>query len=462
MSLVKQEANLLSRLDRVPLTTPLIIFILVLLILGWMFESFDIGIAGALIVSLKTSWHLQSSQVALLGVSTTLGIVVGLIPGGRLSDRFGRKRMLIFGITVFSIFTFLSAFSQGYSALILLRIIAGIGEGLVFPIPYLMLSEFANSTRRGTSLGWVNGVLTAAYFVPLTVAAYVTHHVPLQNVWKIMSMLGGIPLIYTIILLIWLPESPRILLKNGQHDKLEHLVTRLERNAHIVTDPEFINPSTLRILEAKVQTRTTVDSLFRKPYLGRSIASYLVFLYGIYVFYILNVYGPTMFSDKGLMNVGNALNFTAVMMLIGGIGTVVHGYISDRYGRKGPLVIYALLALVGVVLFIHPGNFMMLGLAGLLAAFFGLAINAFGKLYMSEQYPTEVRGLGVATGEMIGRFISGVMGLYFVPFLLKIGGTTVIFATLAVFIVLANIPLIMWGRNTSNMSVEEAGSSMQL
>lgn len=462
MSSVKREANLLSRLDCVPLKTPLVMFILVLLILGWMFESFDIGIAGALIVSLKAAWYLHSSQVALLGISTTLGIVIGLIPGGRLSDRFGRKNTLVFGIVVFSVFTFSSSFSRGFTELIVLRILAGVGEGLVFPIPYLMLSEFANSTGRGKGLGWVNGILTAAYFVPLKVAAYVTHHVTLAEVWRIMSMLGGIPIIYALLLLFWLPESPRILLKNGNYDKLEHLVMRLELNAKITPDTEFVNPATLRILENKARSRMTVAALFRKPYLTRSIASYLVFLYGIYVFYILNVYGPTMFSDRGLMNVGSALNFTAVMMLVGGIGTVVHGYLSDRYGRKGPLVTYAILAVIGVLLFIHPGNYVLLGLAGLLASFFGLTINAFGKLYMSEQYPTEVRGVGVATGEMIGRFVSGVAGLYFVPFLLKLGGTTVIFATLAAFIVLANIPLLAWGRDTSNMSVEEAGSSVSV
>ncbi|MEB3100967.1 MFS transporter [Ferviditalea candida] len=454
---VAKGANLLSRLDRIPVTKS-IVGIMFLLILAWIFESFDIGMAGTLIVSLKKAWNLTGVEVGLFGVSPTIGIVLGLIPGGRLADKYGRRKVLLWGIFVYALLTFASAFSPNFETMVALRILAGLGEGAVFPIPYLMLSEFVNSNKRGISIGWVNGVLTAAYSIPLMVGAWASSAFPLENVWKVMSLLGGIPLLYLVPLLLWLPESPRFLIKQGSYEKLEQLIEKLEKRANLPHDTRLINPSTLEALQTGKQAQVRMSAIFAHPYLTRSIIAYLIFAYSIYLFYVINVYGPTIFSGQGL-KLGGALTFTAVMMVVGGIGTVVHGHFSDKYGRKTPLVIYAALATIGIVMFAYANSFASLVTAGILSAFFGLSVNPFGKLYISEQYPTDIRGVGAATGEMLARFFSGVMGLYFVPLLLAWGGTYVIFISLGVFIVAANIPMMIWGRNTANKSVEEAGSA---
>ncbi|MCM3571110.1 MFS transporter [Neobacillus mesonae] len=455
---ITKAANLLSRLDRIPVTRTMI-SIMILLLLAWVFESFDVGMMGTIIISAKHAWNLTEDQVGFLGIATTLGVVIGLIPGGRLTDKFGRRTVLLWGTAIYGLLTFFSAFSPNLETLIVLRVLAGLGEGAIFPIPYLMLSEFVQSNKRGISMGWVNGALTGAYAFPLMIGAWATNAFPLEKAWEVMSLFGGIPLLFVIPLLIWLPESPRFLVKKGRYEELEKIVEKLEKQANLSQDTSLVNPSILNGLQTTEMSRGKMGDIFKPPYMIRSVVAYLVFGYSIYVWYVLNVYGPTMFSNQGL-GVNNALTFTAIMMAIAALGTVVHGYLSDKYGRKVTLVVFGAAATICFLLFAYTQSYNGLIILGILSAFFGLSIVSFGKLYTSEQYPTDIRGLGTATGEMTGRFFSGVAGLYFIPQLLAWGGNQVVFISMAVFIVLGTIPLIILGRDTHNISVEEAGSSV--
>ncbi len=105
------QENLLARLDRMPVNGK-ILFLVGLLGVIWILEAFDIGIIAPVLFILKGEWQLSPSNMGLIGSAGTLGIVIGLLSAGRLADRFGRKSTLVAGIVIFSIVTFLAAFSQ--------------------------------------------------------------------------------------------------------------------------------------------------------------------------------------------------------------------------------------------------------------------------------------------------------------------------------------------------------------
>src|SRR5262245_58732804 len=125
---LESDANLLSRLDRAPVTRKLRVGISVV-VLVWLLESFDIGLVSVLILVLGPEWDLSSGQIGLLGASGTIGLLAGMLPAGRMADLFGRKRVLIVGTAIFAAFTFLSAFATGFVSLVVLRMLAGLGEG---------------------------------------------------------------------------------------------------------------------------------------------------------------------------------------------------------------------------------------------------------------------------------------------------------------------------------------------
>ncbi|MFY9694824.1 MAG: MFS transporter, partial [Xanthobacteraceae bacterium] len=152
------QENLLARLDRLPVNRR-ILFLVGLLGVVWILEAFDIGIIAPVLFILKGEWQLSPSATGLVGSAGTLGIVLGLLPAGRLADRFGRKTTLVGGIVIFSVVTFLASFSRDATELAIFRFIAGLGQGAVFPVPYLLLSEFVNKQWRGTAVGFSNSLL---------------------------------------------------------------------------------------------------------------------------------------------------------------------------------------------------------------------------------------------------------------------------------------------------------------
>ncbi|MCL6443735.1 MAG: MFS transporter [Alicyclobacillus sp.] len=455
-----EDENLLARLDRMPFTKTTM-GIVVLLSFVWLAEAFDIGIVGPVIKQLTTNWNLLNWQEGLLAVAGTLGVVIGMIPAGVLADKIGRRKVVIIGITWFSILTLLGSLANGYWSIISIRFLAGLGEGAVLPMPYLFLSELARPKRRAVSVGYSNGVLTAAYLLPSLAAAWALHHFSADIAWRVPFMLGGIPLLLTIPLAIWLPESPRFLLKRGRQDVVRRFVEKLEDEAGLPHDTTLINGRALAVIQKGEVQKPSTRRLFRQPYLGRGLVVLAQLTGALILFYILQVFGPTLLSTRGFGS-DNAILFTGVMMGLGGVGSIVQGYLADKFGRRRVLSVYFLLAAVGSAMFGLFTNSALVLVAGFLASFFGLGVFPVSKMTVAEQYPTRLRGQGVYFVETTARVLSGVVTIYFIPFLLDLWGNQLLFEAIAIALLVLATPLLIWGRETSNISVEEAGTDLPL
>jgi MFS transporter, putative metabolite:H+ symporter len=99
-------------------------------------------------------------------------------------------------------------------------------------------------------------------------------------------------------------------------------------------------------------------------------------------------------------------------------------------------------------------------IAGFLTAFFGLGVFPVAKLCVAEQYPTRLRGEGVYLVEMVARFLSGGITLYFIPYLLHQWGNAVIYEGIAIALLVLSMPFVIFGRETAHISVEEAGTEL--
>ncbi|WP_274432229.1 MFS transporter [Alicyclobacillus sp. ALC3] len=458
--MVKREqtqVNLLTRLDRIPLTKS-VLGLITLLALVWLAEAFDIGIVGPVLSTLEKAWSLQNWQSGLLAVASTLGVVIGMIPAGWLADRIGRRQVVLWGILWFSVLTLLGAISANYGMLLGVRVLAGIGEGAVLPMPYLFLSEFVNRGRRAASVGYSNGILTAAYVVPSLASLWALHTFAPDVAWRVPFLLGGIPLLVLIPLYLWLPESPRFLLKNGAEDKVEAMVSKLEAQAHLPHDTTLYDEQIAAALAELPPTSWMVaKSMLRAPYFARSVLVILQLTAALILFYIVQVFGPSLFLTRGF-GTGSSILYAGMMMVTAGVGSVVQGYLSDRVGRKRVLIVYAILAATGCILFAASSVPAWMVVAGFLASFFGLGIFPVSKLSSAEQYPTELRGRGVYLNEMTARTLSGIVTTYFIPFVLTASGSTVIFIGIAVVLIAFNLPYFLFARETAGMQMEQAGT----
>ena len=103
----------------------------------------------------------------------------------------------------------------------------------------------------------------------------------------------------------------------------------------------------------------------------------------------------------------------------------------------------------------------MLLFIGSFVAFFGTGIMPVCKVYIAEQYPTELRGVGTGFGEAVSRVVGGVLATYYLAFFLSVGGVKGVFTFMAVAFAIAIIALWIWGQETARRSVEDTSAAPQ-
>jgi putative MFS transporter len=455
---ITSTADIGARLDRLP-ASRFSYLLLLLLMPAWIVESYDIGIIGATIAIIKPMWHPSASQLGLLGIASTVAIVLGLIPSGILVDTFGRRKVFLGGLVWFSVFTALTALAPNIEFLTVGRFFAGLGLGAVFPLPYVFLTEFMAPEFRAKFIGYLNGLLTTAYVVPPLTAVYVLANFTPEIAWRLLYGVALVQLVYAFALYLWLPESPRWLATQGRTDEALAIVSRIEAQ---VTKPGW-NPGA----ESVAPTRATADTVkgnwrdvLRRPLVSRTATVCLAFFGTLPVFYVLLTFAPTLMAEHGF-KLASSLEFVAALQLAGGIGGLVQGFLGDKWGRRPVIIGYGMMTAAGLVTLALGGSTELLLAASLSVGFFGLGIFPVTKLYVAEQFPTAVRGWGTGITEAFGRFFGGVAFVYLVPFIVNAGGVNLVLGTVAAIVLFATVlPIALFGREMSgaNLNEELAGS----
>jgi putative MFS transporter len=454
---VRSTVDIGARLDRLP-ASRFSYLLLLLLMPAWIVESYDIGIIGATIAIIKPLWKPSAGELGMLGIASTVAIVLGLIPSGMLADTFGRRKVFLGGLVWFSVFTALTALAPNIEFLTAGRFVAGLGLGAVFPLPYVFLTEFLAPEFRAKFIGYLNGLLTTAYVIPPLTAVYVLANFPPEVAWRLLYGVALVQLAYAFALYLWLPESPRWLATQGRTDEALAIVNRIEAQ---VTKPGW-QPGGESVAPMRAVTDTVKGNwrdVLRRPLVARTATVCLAFFGTLPVFYVLLTFAPTLMAEHGF-KLASSLEFVAALQLAGGIGGLVQGFLGDKWGRRPVIVGYGIMTAVGLVILALGGSTGLL-LAASLVGFFGLGIFPVTKLYVAEQFPTAVRGWGTGITEAFGRFFGGVAFVYLVPFIVNVGGVNLVIETVAAIVFFATVlPIALFGRETSGANLDEglAGS----
>lgn len=461
-SIVQREANLLSRLERMPLNGKLL-GIVAMLAWCWVMEAFDLGIVGQVVLVLKQIWTLEPGTIGLLGTCSTAGVVIGTMCAGFLTDRFGRRRILLWGVFIFTFFTLIGAIYTNIAWIVTMRFLGGLGAGAVFPLPYLMLAEIAPAKHRGMLVCVTNAILTFAYFLPTWCGAWAIKNFSLEVAWRVPFVVGGLPILTLFLLYKLLPESPRWLMQQGRHDEVQVLVEDFEKCSGVAHDEAYVSPTILaqvtRMHDEQGSCRPAGwKDILTPPLLSRSLVSWGFYTAGLITWYVIMVYVPTILNVYGF-EPSSAVIMTGYMMIIGGMGAIVMGFLTDRFGRKLLGSIYVGVTVVCLIILMDKSlsqNVVLL--VGALAGFFGIGVLPVCKVYIAEQYPTELRGVGTGMGEAVARILGGVLATYYFAFFMSFGGLTAVFIFMALAFSVTILALWIWGTETARKSVEEAAA----
>ncbi len=363
-------------------------------------DGMDVAIMGFVTPPILQEWNISRPAFGLVISAAAFGLVVGALVAGPSSDRFGRKIVLTASVFLFGFFTVVAAYSSGPEQMAFLRFLAGTGMGAAMPNATTLLSEYAPRRRRslmitimftGFNLGSAVIGFAAGYMIPI-------------YGWRSVLLLGGVvPLLLVPILIVFLPESARLLcLKGAPTERIAAILGR-------VTGHRFSGNETFWTNEPPLPTTKPVGILFSHGYAGTTIALWVTYFMGLLVIYLLTGWLPTLMKDAGL-SITAAANVTAMFQIGGTIGAVLVGWVMDK-SRPAFVIAAAYAAGAVCILILSWFGAMSTALALLVfAAGFCMSgaqtgLNAFAPAC----YPTIARATGVSWMLGIGRFgsISG-------------------------------------------------------
>ena len=183
----------------------------------WSWAAYGVTVIGFILPALKTEWNVSSSALGFMAGIGMLGMLVGSVAAGTLSDHFGRRKMLTWIMIYLGMMFILSAAAGSFSVLLILRFFTGMGLGAVLPTGGTLVSEFSPTRLRGTLLVLLNGF----WGLGGTLAALVGYFLVLHTGWRPAMLFGGLAIMSGLLIHWLLPESLRFLLSKGMIEKAQ-------------------------------------------------------------------------------------------------------------------------------------------------------------------------------------------------------------------------------------------------
>lgn len=424
---------------------------------GLLYGYDTVSISGA-IEFLRARYGLSTLMEGLVVSSIMLGAVIGAATAGFLSDRFGRKRILIIGGAFFLVAAVWSALTIGPIALIVARVAGGYGIGLTAALAVTYITESAPANIRGLLAFSYQLLAVCGIFltnvINYIIASHGSNDWDIATGWRWMLGLGAIPAAAFLLAMRRAPESPRFLIQLGRTDEgfavLEHILGT--ERARLRTDD----------IQASVKLETEMSHEFHdlfRPGLRRAlvIGIFLAVFNQFIGMNAISYYGPVMFSDLGFAGDTQFLAAASV----GGVelvATVVGMYLIDTFGRKRLMEIGTGMMCV-FALCISGSYFMGNSLLTLIfvMAFtisFAFSMGPIPWIVIPELFPTYLRGRATGLCVMCLLFANWIIA-QFTPMMIDGLGGGISFAIFAVLDLICLFGIVALVPETMGRTLEE-------
>lgn len=424
---------------------------------GLLYGYDTVSISGT-IEFLRARYGLSTLMEGLVVSSIMLGAVIGAATAGFLSDRFGRKRILIIGGAFFLVAAVWSALTIGPIALIVARVAGGYGIGLTAALAVTYITESAPANIRGLLAFSYQLLAVCGIFltnvINYIIASHGSNDWDIATGWRWMLGLGAIPAAAFLLAMRRAPESPRFLIQIGRTDEgfavLEHILGT--ERARLRTDD----------IQASVKLETEMSHEFHdlfRPGLRRAlvIGIFLAVFNQFIGMNAISYYGPVMFSDLGFAGDTQFLAAASV----GGVelvATVVGMYLIDTFGRKRLMEIGTGMMCV-FALCISGSYFMGNSLLTLIfvMAFtisFAFSMGPIPWIVIPELFPTYLRGRATGLCVMCLLFANWIIA-QFTPMMIDGLGGGISFAIFAVLDLICLFGIVALVPETMGRTLEE-------
>jgi SP family xylose:H+ symportor-like MFS transporter len=356
---------------------------------GYLF-GFDFAVISGALPFLRTAFHLSSWWEGFLTGSLALGCIAGCLLAGKIADKYGRRPGLMLSGGIFAISSLGMAFSSGLTQFVAMRFCAGIGVGMASILSPLYIAEISPAEMRGRNVA-INQ-LTIVIGVLVTNVVNYSLADKGDQAWRWMFGLGAVPSALFLLGVVFLPESPRWLVKAGKESKAAEILNKI--------GPQQFADDTMRDIELSTQhtTETSYAAVFKKAVrpmvvVGITLAVFQQFC-GINVVYN---YTTTIFKSVGA-SLDSQLFETVAISIVSLIFTLLAMWQVDKLGRRPLMLIGSLgLSIVYVVLAVLLKQ---QAPAAWVSVFVLLAISLYATslapvtwVLISEIFPNNIRGV---------------------------------------------------------------------
>lgn len=384
--------------------TPFSRFHWVIIVLGFLvlaIDGFDTAAMGYIAPTLSADWGIKKQDLGPVLSAALLGLSFGALLAGPISDRMGRKRVLVFSCLFFGLASLGTAYAETLNMLTFWRFLTGLGLGAAMPNAITLVSEFApkrcrsmaiNTMYCGFPLGAAGGGVISSWLIP-------------SHGWHSVLLAGAIaPLALTVLLVLFLPESVKYLVHRGKE------IAQIKRIAQRFMSGSLEQFTQFYLEEDRVAVKKgSVAQLFSMPWLPGTLMLWMTYFMGLVIYYVLLSWMPTLMLGMGYPLAESAW-LTSLFTFGGTAGILLAGWLMDRWEAHKVVSLGFMLTMLFALALGFEHNHIVL--FGALIFLMGITMNGAQsglQTLAATFYPTHCRATGIAWMQGVGRF-GGVAG----------------------------------------------------
>jgi len=348
---------------------------------GWILDAMDVQIYSFAIPAIIAAFHLSNTDAGLIGTSTLLASAFGGWFAGAISDRFGRVRTLQITIAWFAIFTFLTGFAQNYTQLLACRALMGFGFGGEWAAAAVLIGEFIRPEHRGKAVGAMQSGWAVGWGIAALLATAFFVMFGQETAWRALFWVGIAPAIL-VFFIRRMVDEPKVF------DETQKKLDAAGRAANFL---EIFSPSMIRT----------------------TILTCLLSIGAQGGYYAITTWLPTFLRTERKLTVLGTGGYLAVIIAGSFIGYLVSAWLNDRIGRRANFILFAACSIATVIVYTQfPVNDEVMLFLGFPLGFFASGIFSGMGPFLTELFPTRMRGSGQGFAYNFGRGIAALNPMF--------------------------------------------------